>query len=148
MRSDIFEFAKERLENREQSDVTLINQSMQVSTQKVNKTLENQIRQMLIGSLCEIEDPRQMEMVLGDLLTETERVAILKRLGIAIYLDKGRSYEDIKNNLKVSSATIATVSEGLANEGFSHLIKMIKADEWAEAWTNRITKGIRKFAQK
>ncbi len=120
---------------------------MQISTQKVNKTLENQIQKMLVGSLCEINDPRQMEVVLSDLLTQTERVAMMKRLGIAIYLDKGRSYEDIKNNLKVSSATIATVAENIAREGYSHLIRMIKADEWAEAWTNRITKGIRKFAQ-
>ena len=120
---------------------------MQISTQKVNKTLENQIQKMLVGSLCEINDPRQMEVVLSDLLTQPERVAMMQRLGIAIYLDKGRSYEDIKNNLKVSSATIATVAENIAREGYSHLIRMIKADEWAEAWTNRITKGIRKFAQ-
>lgn len=114
----------------------------------MNKTLEGQISQMLVGSLCEIDDPKTMEVVLSDLLTETERVAMMKRLGIALYLDKGRSYDNIKNNLMVSSATIATVAENMGNRGFGLMVKMIKAEEWAEAWTNKISKGIRRFVQK
>lgn len=118
---------------------------MQVSARKINSTLEKQINQMLIQTLCEIDDPLQMGEVLADLLTETERVAMMKRLGIAIYLDKGRSYENIKNNLGVSSATIATVAENTGNSGFGEIVKRIKAEEWAESMTNKITKGIRRI---
>lgn len=121
---------------------------MQISTKRMNKTLEGQISQMLVGSLCEINDPKTMTSVLNDLLTETERVAMMKRLGIALYLDKGRSYDNIKNNLMVSSATIATVAENLGSAGYGLMIKMIKAEEWAEAWTNRISKGIKRLVQK
>ncbi|KKS91620.1 MAG: hypothetical protein UV68_C0065G0004 [Candidatus Collierbacteria bacterium GW2011_GWC2_43_12] len=84
-------------------------------------------------------------MILNDLLTEAERMALLKRLGIALYLDKGRSYEDIKNNIKVSSATIATVAESLGNEGWQEIIKRIKAEEWANDWTDKITGGIKRI---
>lgn len=118
---------------------------MQISSKKLNKTLENQIRQMLVGVLCEVESPKVMEEILADLLTETERVAMMKRLGIAVYLDKSRSYEDIKNNLKVSSATIATVAETMGNPGTVEMIKRIKAEEWAVAWTEKISRGLRKF---
>lgn len=118
---------------------------MQISSKKINKTLENQIRQMLVGVLCEVESPKQMEEILSDLLTETERVAMMKRLGIAIYLDKSRSYEDIKNNLKVSSATIATVAEGMGNPGMIEMVKRIKAEEWATEWTEKISQRLRKF---
>lgn len=118
---------------------------MQISSKKLNKILENQIRQMLVGVLCEVESPKVMEEILNDLLTETERVAMMKRMGIAIYLDKSRSYEDIKNNLKVSSATIATVAEGMGNPGVTEVVKRIKAEEWAVAWTDKISRGLRKF---
>jgi len=86
-----------------------------------------------------------MEEVLGDLLTDTERVAMMKRLGIAVYLDKSRSYEDIKNNLKVSSATIASVAETMGNPGTVEVIKRIKAEEWASDWTDKISRSIRRI---
>ena len=118
---------------------------MQVSSKKLNKTLENQIKEMLIGVFAEVTSPKITEEILADLLTETERVAMMKRLGIAIYLDKGRSYEDIKNNLKVSSATIASVAENMGNPGIGEVIKRIKAEEWATDWTDKISKNLRRI---
>lgn len=118
---------------------------MQLSKQRLNKTLEKQIKEMMIGVLAEIKSPLQMNEVLADLLTEAEKTAVMKRLAIAIYLDKGRNYEDIKNNLKVSSATIASVAEALGNPGFQEMIRRIKAEEWATEWTGKISKGIRKI---
>jgi uncharacterized protein YerC len=99
---------------------------------------------MLLGILCEVDSPRVMEEILKDLLTDTERVAMMKRMGIAVYLDKGRSYEDIKNNLKVSSATIATVAETMGNPGVVEVIRRIKAEEWASEWTDKISRSLRK----
>ena len=78
-------------------------------------------------------------------MTDGERTAMIKRLGIAVYLDKGRSYEDIKNNVKVSSATVASVANTLGNPGWQEMIKRIKAEEWAEEWTSKISKSIKKI---
>ena len=100
---------------------------------------------MMYQVLAETGSPEEIQMILNDLLTEAERMALLKRLGIALYLDKGRSYEDIKNNIKVSSATIATVAESLGNEGWQEIIKRIKAEEWANDWTDKITGGIKRI---
>jgi len=100
---------------------------------------------MFYGIMAELGTPEEVKTVLADVLTEGERMAILKRLGIAVYLDKGRSYEDVKNNIKVSSATIASVAENLGNSGWQEMIKRIKAEEWASEWTNKISKGIRRI---
>ncbi|OGD71055.1 hypothetical protein A2703_01295 [Candidatus Collierbacteria bacterium RIFCSPHIGHO2_01_FULL_50_25] len=100
---------------------------------------------MLIGILCEVDSPKVMGEILADLLTDTERVAMMKRMGIAVYLDKSRSYEDIKNNLKVSSATIATVAETMGNPGTVEVIRRIKAEEWATEWTEKISRGLRRI---
>lgn len=100
---------------------------------------------MLYGILAELSTPEEIKMVLGDILTEAEVTSVIKRLGIAVYLDKGRSYEDVKNNIKVSSATIASVAEHLGNPGWQEMIKRIKAEQWASEWTDKITKGIKKI---
>ena len=52
-------------------------------------------------------------------------------MNFVVYLDKGRNYEDVKNNVEVSSATIATVAENLGNPGWQEVIRRIKAEEWA-----------------
>lgn len=118
---------------------------MQLSNKKINKNLEGQLIEMLSGVLAEVDSPKVILEILADLLTETERIAMMKRLGIAIYLDKGRSYEDIKNNLMVSSATIANVADSMGNPGINEVIRRIKAEEWASDWTSKISKGIKKF---
>ncbi|KKT39767.1 hypothetical protein A3K29_01250 [Candidatus Collierbacteria bacterium RIFOXYB2_FULL_46_14] len=118
---------------------------MQLSQNPINKTLEKQLDNLFYQALADINSPEDLRTVLGDVLTEGERLAVLKRLGIALYLDKGRNYEDVKNNIKVSSATIATVAENLGNSGWQEIIKRIKAEEWASNWTDRITGGIKKI---
>ncbi len=118
---------------------------MQLSAKRINKNLEKQLKMMLMGALAEVKDPQTMDSILSDLLTDTEKTALYKRLGIAVYLDKGRSYEDIKNNIKVSSATIASVAEQIGNPGFVELIKRIKAEEWASEWTGKITDKIKRI---
>ena len=67
-------------------------------------------------------------------------MALAKRLAIATYLKKNKSYEVIKNELKVSSATIATVQNLLVrgNEGLNTALKAIEADEWATKLTRKI----------
>lgn len=118
---------------------------MQLSSNPLNKNIEKQLSEMLYGILAELRRPEEIKMVMKDILTEGERVAVLKRLGIAVYLDKGRNYEDIKNNIKVSSATIASVAENVGNSGWQEMIKRIKAEEWANEWSNKIAKGLRRI---
>lgn len=118
---------------------------MQLSQNPINKNLEKQLTDLFYGVLAEMNTGEQIKMVMEDALTEAERAAMIKRLGIALYLDKGRSYEDVKNNIKVSSATIASVAENLGNPGWQEMIKQIKAEEWAGEWTSKLTGKIKKM---
>lgn len=121
---------------------------MQVSNKKLNKTIQEEINKMLYQLMVDSQDQREVKMMLNDLLTEAEMTAIIKRLAIAVYLDKGRSYENIKNNLKVSSATIASVAESMGNPGIQMAIQKIKAEEWAEEWSQKISGTMRRFLPK
>lgn len=112
---------------------------MQVSNRKLNATLEKQIFSVFYQSLADLRTPEEIETVFLDLLTDTELTALAKRLAIASFLEKGRSYENIRETLKVSSATIASVAEQMGNPGFQLALDKIKAEEWADKWVSRIT---------
>jgi uncharacterized protein YerC len=121
---------------------------MQVSNRKLNKTLERQMMEVWLQLLCDVRDTREMKTILTDLMTESEILAMAKRLSIAVYLDKGRSYEDIKNNLKVSSATIASVAETMGNPGMTEAINRVKADQWADEWSVKLSDVLSKLGIK
>jgi uncharacterized protein YerC len=118
---------------------------MQVSKQKLNKTLEKQVYEMFYQLMADLKTPEEAQVLLTDLLSETERQVIAKRLAIALFLDKGRSYEDIKNTLKVSSATIATVQDLMSHSGMQLALTKVKAEVWADEWAGKISSFVGKI---
>lgn len=119
---------------------------MQVSKKKINEKLLKQVKQMWYQLVVDIKTPEEAAEVLTGLLSETELTAITKRLAVAYWLTKGRSYENIRDNLKVSSATIAAVQQVLGTPGWKHAIKKVTADEWATKWEGKI-KSILKIGE-
>ena len=112
---------------------------MQLSSRKLNKNIEKQIFSILYQLMADLKSPQQVETLLSDVLSGAERLAVAKRIAIATFLEKGRSYENIKETLKVSSATIASVQESMGNPGFQLALQRIKAEEWADEWSEKIT---------
>jgi uncharacterized protein YerC len=112
---------------------------VQISKQKLNKTIEKQVFDILYQLVADVKSPGEAKALLGDFLSETERQVLAKRIGIALFLDKGRSYENIKGTLKVSSATIASVQEHMGDPGIQLALTKVKAEEWAGAWAERIS---------
>lgn len=116
---------------------------MRVSAQKLNDSLKRQIGKTLVQVFADIKSAEEMEKFLEDFLTSGELEILSKRLAIAYWLKKGRSYDNIKQNLKVSSATIAAVQSSMDKAGFQKAIKMIEAEEWATQWAEKIKKFVR-----
>ena len=113
---------------------------MQVSKAKIDKKTEKQVFKKLYQVLADLRRPEEVEKFLEDVLTKAERLTLAKRLAIAVYLVKGKSYETIRNDLKVSSATIAAVQNMMekGGAGFSLAVERIEADEWAEEWVKKL----------
>lgn len=111
---------------------------MQVSKQQLNKQLERQILNMWFQLVIDISSPEEAELIMSSLLSETEITAITKRLAVGYWLAKSRSYENIRRNLKVSSATIAAIHQELKKPGWRRIMTKIMAEEWAVKWENRI----------
>lgn len=118
---------------------------MKKANTKISKNIENQVYKILYQVLADSKTEEGTEVVLKSLLTGSELEAIAKRLAIAVFLDKGQSYEHIKDVLKVSSATIASVAENIDKRGMQMALERVKAEEWADVWSIRISRALEKL---
>ncbi|PIS09290.1 hypothetical protein COT75_02175 [Candidatus Beckwithbacteria bacterium CG10_big_fil_rev_8_21_14_0_10_34_10] len=114
---------------------------MQVSKNKLNKQVEKQIYEIFFQTLADLKRKEDVKIFIRDFFTPTEQSVLVKRLAVAMYLEKGRSYEQIKEALKVSSATIANVDKMMnkSSEGFILALRRIEAEEWAGKLAKKVT---------
>ena len=116
---------------------------MRTSSFKLSSSLKIQLEKTFYQTLNDLKDNREVEIFLKDFFNESEFETFVKRLAIAYWLKKGRSYSNIKENLKVSSATIASVHETLKSPGIKLALKKLEAEEWANVWSEKIKKFVK-----
>ncbi|MBI5358924.1 hypothetical protein HZB69_04860 [Candidatus Amesbacteria bacterium] len=111
---------------------------MQTSKKTINPTLEKQLSQTVYQLFCDIKNVSDAKTVLKTILSPTELSTVIKRVSIAYWLSKNRSYENIKNNLMVSSASISDIQKHIRSEGWQAVLRFINAEEWASIWEQKI----------
>ncbi len=117
---------------------------MRKSEQPLNLSLKKQIEETLAQTLADLRDISEARIFLRDFFNESELETLAKRLAVAYWLKKGRSYSNILENLKVSSATIASVNSIINRPGIKLALKKIEAEEWANKWAEKIKKFVKK----
>jgi uncharacterized protein YerC len=115
---------------------------MQISKQDLPSKVSHDLHQALCRLVADIRSSEEADVVLRELLSETERVAIMKRLGIAVLLHKHVSYEKIKKTIKVSSATIASIQEQMGRNGLVTAIEKVTVNELAEERADKIIRWL------
>lgn len=113
---------------------------MRVSKNKVNPHLRRELFKTLYQTIADFKNPQEVEEFLQSFLSSAEHETLAKRVAVSYWLDKGRGYENIKENLKVSSATIASIQSSMRNNGVKLALRNIKAEEWANVWAEKIRK--------
>lgn len=116
---------------------------MRTSSFKLNPHLKNQIGKTFSQLIADIKSPEDANMFLKNFFNDSEYETFIKRLAIAYWLKKGRSYTNIKQNLKVSSATIASIQTIMHSAGIELALKKVEAEEWASIWAEKIQKFIK-----
>jgi uncharacterized protein YerC len=116
---------------------------MRISSRTLNPILKTQIVKTFAQTLADLKDPKEVGVFLNNFFNGSELETFAKRLAVAYWLKKGRSYTNIKENLKVSSATIATIQTLMATPGLKLAMKQMEAEEWANVWAERIKKFIK-----
>lgn len=84
--------------------------------------------------LADCKDSSQVTQVLASLCTDKELKNIANRLQIAQHLNEGKSYNLIRDSLKVSSATISMVAERLNTKGFKLALQKLTLDQKLNRW--------------
>ncbi len=116
---------------------------MRTSDRKLNTSLKNQIVKTMAQALADLKGISEVEIFLKDFFNEAELETYAKRLAVVYWLKKKRSYSNIKDNLKVSSATIASIEKTLHTKGIKLIIKKLEAEEWANVWSEKIKKFVK-----
>ena len=117
---------------------------MRTSSFKLNPSLKRQIGKTFAQVISDIRSSENAESFLKTFFNDSEYETFIKRLAIAYWLRKGRSYANIKQNLKVSSATIASIQTLMETEGMQIAMKKIEAEEWAIIWMEKIKRLLEK----
>lgn len=118
---------------------------MRITKKRLSKNLETQTQKVFYQLIADLKDEDEADMVLKDFLSRPARLSLAKKLSIALLLDKKRSYQNIKDLLKVSSSTIAEVDGKLGNPGIQLAIRKVKADEWADKWSKKISQALERI---
>ena len=115
-----------------------------ISKYKLSKDQIDQLSQHIINASFLIRDRSDLNLFFGDLLTTTEKIMLGKRLLIAMMIERGRAYMDIRRMLGVSDPTIAIISEQLKKDGrgFRSAIKQLRRKEKIDAILERFGKAL------
>lgn len=82
----------------------------------------------VVGDLRNVKESKTF---LLDFLTDSERLTFAKRLAIGLELQSGKSYDTIRKEFGVSSATISMVAEMSKSVGMQLALKKVSTEKWA-----------------
>lgn len=103
--------------------------------QDVNTVWKDEKAQQLVEALLSISDELTMRNFLRDVMTEKEIIEISARLEAARMLIDGKKYIEIVSKTKLSSRTVARISEWLQNgcNGYQAALSAIHHDHLSPA---------------
>lgn len=110
----------------------------QVSRRRLEKDVQVRIQELFYDAFKHAQSNNSLSNFVNDLLTDTEKKMVSKRLAIAYLLLQEYPYRVIADLLKVSTTTVGRVKLVLDEKGAGYrsvLIKMAKQQEFQEKWS-------------
>ena len=104
-------------------------------SQDVSTVWKDTKSQQLAEALVSIQDNLTMQNFLRDVMTEKEIIEISARFEAAKMLSEGKKYTEIVTATKLSSRTVARISEWLQNgcNGYQAALKTVHHDHLSPA---------------
>lgn len=112
----------------------------QISKYPIHKSVEKRMFEIFTTTISNLKNSDDIEEFLHDFLSPVEKIMLSKRLAIAVLLAKNYSYPSIKNILRVTSTTIASVSLSLkySGNGYKKMVEKILSDEKRDNFWQKI----------
>src|SRR3989344_5293822 len=119
------------------NDIYHLSGVTQVSRYPIHKDVEKRMFDIFKKSISHMHSSEEIGYFLDDFLSPVEKIMLAKRLSIAVLLAKGYTYPSIKSMLRVTPATIASVSMNLkySGKGYKHVVeKVLRNEKLDEFW--------------
>ena len=123
----------------------------QISKRYVDQTMMNRINELLFDLLLTMADKKEVNSVLSELLTTTEKTMIAKRVACFYLLIKKVSIREIEDTLKISTCTVTyfkhfldrsvVIKEYLSNKLKNEKVKHLFEDIFVDILYGTIKKG-------
>lgn len=105
----------------------------QVSKYPIRKDVYEEIFETLLETIANLTTKKDVSAFFNEFLTPTERIMFAKRLAVGLLIAKSYDYKEIRELLKVSTATIASYSTFYKyGTGYKEVIKKILRNEKIE----------------
>ena len=123
----------------------------QISKRYVDQTMMNRINELLFDLLLTMADKKEVNSVLSELLTTTEKTMIEKRVACFYLLIKKVSIREIEDTLKISTCTVTyfkhfldrsvVIKEYLSNKLKNEKVKHLFEDIFVDIFYGTLKKG-------
>ncbi|HUD18832.1 MAG TPA: Trp family transcriptional regulator [Patescibacteria group bacterium] len=116
----------------------------QISRRHLDAKTQKRIYEIFTDVIADVKTPSEVQALLEDFFTPTERVMLPKRLCIAFLLLKGYDHRTIASYLKVSFTTINRVSTSLkvGGKGYTLVLTRLRKRKQFESVLTQIENGI------
>jgi len=112
----------------------------QVSKYPLRSEVYEQLEDLFMDTVSRMTNKRLINDFLSDFLTPTEKIVLMKRLGIFVLLGKGYGYRAVQSILKVSYPTISTASKSYKylGKGCKVIVDQLIKEQKIEQFINSI----------
>ena len=116
--------------------------SKKSSDPRISAHLKN-TSELFLQLLTDLHSTDEVRIFVRDFFTKSEQQMFAKRLAILLALKSGKSYEQIRKEYGVSSATISSVAEIMSSKGQQLIIQKVETEKWADDLADKIVKWLR-----
>lgn len=116
----------------------------QISKRQLDKRTQERIYEIFVEIIAQAQNAADVQSLLADFFTYTERIMLPKRLCIAYLLLKGYDHRAIASYLNVSFTTINRVSTALkaGGQGYTVMLTRLQKREQFDTTLKQIEEGI------
>lgn len=113
---------------------------MQTSAKDLTKKQQQAIVDQFITLIADLHSHEEAKAFFESFMTATEQLVFAKRLAIMWLLKQGKSYDEIKKQLHVSSATISSVASLMQKQGVQLSMEKVGIDQWADRLAKKLSR--------
>jgi uncharacterized protein YerC len=97
-----------------------------VSKKSLKKNVAKELAGQFLELLASVENKKEASILANELLSQTERVMLAKRLMIIALLARGYSFSSIEESLGVTPQTVARIWRALKQGKFRKLVSYVR----------------------